>query len=394
MTEEAVRKLQPTPSVQVDYFDALQPGLVLRVSYGGTKTWRALHYHKVNGKTVPRAYTLGRYPTLDLKQAREKARAFLTNPEAAREKAAQGSFSHVLENFLRRHVDANGLRSAPEIKRSFTKYVLPKWGERPFVDIRRTDVAALLDHVEDEHGPRQADLVLAYLRKLFGWYEARDESYRSPIVRGMRRDKPSERRRERVLSDDEIRAFWKASDKAHLYFGPFVRLLFLTAQRRDKVASLRWDEIDDGIWTVTTEAGEKGNAGTLPLPPIALDILEAIPRIVGNPFVFPGSNPKPAPINSFSQRKAELDAIMKSILPDMAPWTLHDLRRTARSLMSRAEVRSDIAERVLGHAIVGVEGVYDRHSYGKEKADALLHLAMLISEIVKTPGKSIVSTQP
>ncbi len=268
LTEEMVRKVQPQADQQVDYFDTLCPGLVLRVSYGGTKAWRALHYHKLNGKTLPRIKTLGRYPAIDLKTARERAREFLADPEAAREKVDRGSFAQVLANFLQRHVDANGLRSAPEIKRAFGKYVLPKWADRQFVDIRRNDVAALLDYVEDEHGPRQADLVLAYLRKLFGWYEARDEDYRSPIVRGMRRDRPSERKRKRILSDDEIRTLWAASEKAHVFFGPFVRLLLLTAQRRDKVASMRWDEIDDnGAWSIPSEDREKGNAGILSLPP-------------------------------------------------------------------------------------------------------------------------------
>jgi integrase len=90
------------------------------------------------------------------------------------------------------------------------------------------------------------------------------------------------------------------------------------------------------------------------------------------------------PFNSFSQRKEELDAK----LPAMPQWQLHDLRRTARSLMSRAGVRPDISERVLGHAIPGVEGVYDRYSYADEKADALNQLAALVEQIVKSPRAS------
>jgi integrase len=113
------------------------------------------------------------------------------------------------------------------------------------------------------------------------------------------------------------------------------------------------------------------------LPKLALDLIEAQPRIVGNPHVFAARGK--GPFNSFSQRKEELD----HKLPGIEPWTLHDLRRTARSLMSRAGVRPDIAERVLGHAIGGIAGVYDRHRYDAEKADALNKLAHLSETIIK-----------
>jgi integrase len=108
----------------------------------------------------------------------------------------------------------------------------------------------------------------------------------------------------------------------------------------------------------------------------ALAILEGLPRISGNPYVFASGERKH--FNSWSQRKQELD----EKLGEISPWVIHDLRRTARSLMSRAGVRPDIAERTLGHAIIGVEGVYDRHSWRDEKADALQRIANLIEGIL------------
>ena len=112
------------------------------------------------------------------------------------------------------------------------------------------------------------------------------------------------------------------------------------------------------------------------MPAMALEIVEKQPRIAGNPYVFPGRGK--IAFNSFSQRKAELD----EKLSDMDPWVIHDLRRTARSLLSRAGVRPDISERVLGHTIAGVEGTYDRHSYADEKRDALERLAVMIQQIL------------
>ena len=168
------------------------------------------------------------------------------------------------------------------------------------------------------------------------------------------------------------------------HFGGLVKVLLLTAQRRDKVATMQWDDISGDTWTIVSAEREKGNAGSLRLPPLVLDIINAQPRIAGNPYIFPGRGA--GPFNSFAQRKDELDAK----LPKMPPWVLHDLRRTARSLMSKAGVQRDHAERVLGHAIPGVEGVYDRHRYDDEKADALLRLAALVERILNPSTDNVV----
>jgi integrase len=381
LTEEGVRKLKPTPDKQIDYFDQGLPGLVLRVSYGGAKTWRALYY--VNRK--PRTHKLGRYPILKLDKAREKARAFLEDPQAALARAATGSFKDIAEDFMRRHVEANALRSKAEIERCLNKYILPQWKDRQFVELRRGDVTTLLDDIEDENGPRQADLVLAIVRKMMNWYAARVDDYASPIVRGMQRTKPAERRRKRILDNDEIRALWKATDDTGT-FGAIVKVLLLTGQRRRKVAAMRRGDIVDGEWRINSTDREKGHAGALRLPQMVLEIIEAQPSIDGNDYVFAVGGGE-GHFNSFSQRKEEID----KLLPDVPAWTIHDLRRTARSLMARAGVRPDIAERVLGHAIAGVEGVYDRHEYSEEKADALKRLAALIGTILNPPEGNVVA---
>lgn len=406
LTEEGVKKLNVKAGTQVDFFDSGLTGLVLRVSRGhnkaeGTKTWRALYYVKDAGKTKPKTHKLGRYPHLSLKAARDKARDFLADPQKALAKAAEGSFKQVAEAFLKRHVEANGLRSEAEIRRCLIRYVYPKWQDRSFDEIRRGDVAALLDEIEDKNGARQADYVLAVVRKLCHWYQARNEHYSTPIVFGMRRTKSADRERRRILSDDEIKAAWRLAPEIHPTYGAIVKLLLLTAQRRDKLATMRWDDIDkQSVWTIQSEDREKGNAERLRLPKLAVEIIDSLPRIDGNPFVFAGSlrgrrisadvEREPPSFNSFSQRKAELDEKMLVGMPEAAakklredPWVHHDLRRTAKSLMSRAGIRPDISERVLGHAIVGIERVYDRHQYDDEKANALERLAALIQLIIE-----------
>ena len=131
----------------------------------------------------------------------------------------------------------------------------------------------------------------------------------------------------------------------------------------------------------------RGAGGSRLASCLLLDIIGRLPRIMGNPFVFAPSDRGAPP--AFITRKLELNKMMREQVPDMKPWVLHDLRRTARSLMSRAGILPHIAEQVLGHAIRGVEGVYDRHSYDDEKADALNRLADLVARIV-TPIDNVV----
>jgi integrase len=188
--------------------------------------------------------------------------------------------------------------------------------------------------------------------------------------------------RKRILNDDEIRAVWNAADGL---YGDLLKLALLTGQRQDKVASMRWDDISiDGAWHVPNGLREKGAGGTLVLPAMALDIIRTRPLLGDNPYVFAGRSD--SHFNGYAKAKAALDA--KVPIPH---WQFHDLRRTARSLMSRANVRPDVAERVLGHAIKGVEGVYDRHSYREEKAHALRALAGLIENILRPSAEKVVA---
>jgi integrase len=160
--------------------------------------------------------------------------------------------------------------------------------------------------------------------------------------------------------------------------------------------TMQWPDLnlETGVWTIRTEAREKGNPGTLKLPKTALDILQSQPRFAGNPCVFARARGRGHLENLWDPRRHIDDKLPK----DMLRWTLHDLRRTARTLLSRTfkdpaddkkvifpRVISEIAERVIGHAIGGVEGIYDRHEYEGEIAEALENLAAKIAYILNPP---------
>ena len=298
--------------------------------------------------------------------------------------AGPDSFRTIAENFLRRHVRKEKLVSGDEIERQLNFYVYAVLGNRPINDIRRSDIAALLDGIEDNNGATQADRVLATLRKLFNWHVSRDDDFISPVVTGMARTKPADRRRQRVLSGEEIRVLWPLLDGT---YGALLKMLLLTGQRLGVVRAMKWVDIDDqGIWTIpVTHKREKAHPGRLPLPLVALDIIAAQPRIAGNPHVFAATR-GPGSFNSFPKAKLRLDQqFLEALGGELEPWVLHSLRHTAKTLMARVGVSEFDSERTLGHVVSGIGGTYNHHDYTEEKGTALEKLAAEIGRIVDPP---------
>jgi integrase len=379
LTDDAIKKIKPGPK-RLTIPDPDMIGHYLRVTPNGAKSLVVV-VRDPFGKQI--WTTIDSTDHITIEDSRAKAREIRRRvkaglPATEPPPPAPDSFSSVAENWLTRHVKAKGLRTAGEIERCRNKYVFPHWGSRVFVSIGRSDIARLLDHIQDNHGARQADACLAQISSIMNWHASRIDGYNPPVVRGMRRTSTKESARTRILGDDELKAVWKAAEQ-NGQFGAFVRLALLLGPRRAKLATMRWSDIDeDGVWTIPTEAREKGTPGSLILPPLALDIIRAQPRIEGNPYVFHGQKPG-QPFTAFWKLQKRF---CEYHLPKMPRWTLHDLRRTSRSLASRAGVRPDVAERLLGHTQQGIAATYDRYSYAQEMAAALAAIASLIESIV------------
>jgi integrase len=338
--------------------------------------------------------TLGNADELPIERAREQAREVLQRvkaglPAVEPPPVKPDTFADVAENWLRRHVAAKGLRTQLDIERRLRRHVYPFWGKRAFTSLKRSDIAGLLDHVEDGSGKHEADYVLAIVRSISNWFAARNDGYSVPFVRGMRRVDPKTRARSRSLSDDELRKVWKAAEASDNAFGAFVQLAVLTAQRRSALVRMKWDAISpDGVWKMPVEERAKGVGGDLKLPPLALKIIRRQKKFASNPYVLAGRST--GPFNGFAKAKTALDQASK-----VTGWRIHDLRRTARSLLSRAGVISEHAERVLGHARGVIEATYDVHDFAPEKATALAKLAALVERIVNPPkGRVVVPMRP
>jgi integrase len=372
LTDKGVAALKPRDK-QFTCPDPLLRGHYIRVSPGGSKQFVAVA-RGPNGKQV--WTTIGSVELFGIDEARDKAREVIKRIKGGQDRAGPQSFEAVSADWLHRHVDAKGLRIAADIRRILRKYMVPAWGGREFAGIRRGDVTALLDKVEDMSGARTADKVLEVMSGISHWYERRNEDYTSPIVRGMKRYSIKEHARDRVLTDDEIRTLWTAAKTANGY-GALLQLLLLTGQRLAKVVTMRWQDVAaDGTWTIPAEAREKTNAKQLVLPKMALDIIRARPKFESNPYVLAGAKYGAHLCTAYPKSRGLRAAI------GFENFRLHDLRRTAKTLMVRAGVAPHISERVLGHVINGVEGTYDRHGYREEKAHALRALADLVESIV------------
>jgi integrase len=356
--------------------DPEQPGHYLRVPARSSRAPIAFAAvaRDPNGKQIWK--TIGTADAIGIDQARELARGAIRRIKSGQPTSEPGRLTvrDAAEQWLERHVRKNAFRTARESERIVNTYIVPHIGSRAIADVRRIDVAELLDRIEDENGQQMADGVLKVFRAISRWLQQRDESYNPPLTAGMGRVPKGEGRRKRILGDDEIRKVWRAEQEP---YSAFVKLALLTAQRREKLLTLRWDDLDsNGVWTIRTEAREKGNPGMLKLPQAALDIIEAQPRFVGNPYVFAGRNGGPTAKLGAGQYKQQFDKLC-----GVKDWRIHDLRRTARSLMARAGVQTEIAERVLGHAQGELIEIYDRHTYQDEMAAALEKLATLIKQI-------------
>lgn len=389
LNESAVENL-PTPEKgsRIHYFPEaivhgvqVPRGFGVRVTAAGVRSF--VLRRRVRGPGhADRTLTIGRWPDWKVPAAVQRARVLRTELEQgkdpiAQERAVKAAAGDTLKAVAESYMAREGvkLRSAEWRRKQLERLVFPKLGSRAIGDIRRIEIIELLDHIEDSHGPTMADQTLAILRRIFNWYAIRNEDFRPPVVRGMGRVNSREQARIRILSDDEIRTLWKFADGAKgadAVFGRLMKFLLLTGARRGEAAGMTWAELDDTDWILPAARNKTKIELVRPLSKLARSVLPG--RTEGSDFIFTADG---RPLTGFSNFKSKVKAAT-----GLAGWTPHDLRRTARSLMSRTGVPSDHAERCLGHVLTGVRGVYDRHEYHSEKAKAYDALATLIKRIL------------
>ncbi len=406
-SDRFLQAVKPPPPGErpIELWDDLVPGLGFRVGASGTRTFHVMT--RVNGRQVRQV--VGPYPATKLKHAREEAGEIIrqarkgVDPREQRrqvrreaERARRDTFAAVVEDFISKYAKPRNRRWA-ETDRIFRVNVTPAWGKRPIASIARREVIDLLEKIAAERGGYMSNRSLAVIRRLFSWAVERDVIDASPALNV----KPvgKEISRDRVLADDELRAFWKATEGDDYPWHPFLRTLLLTSQRRSEVATMRWQDLDlednKPLWSIPRQFVKADRLHDVPLAPEVVAILKDLPRHQGAHVFTTGDGT--VPVSGFMVAKHRVEKKMVEIMREAAEqagddpetvelprWTLHDLRRTAATNMA-----------VLNHSPGGTHGItaiYVRFRYDDERRQALEAWARRLDQIVtQAPPANVVA---
>jgi len=395
ITDLFAERVKPPPKGRVEYFDASFPGLCLRVTEGGVKSWCL--FFRIHGRQ--RRLTIGKHPAIKPAQARREAQRAL---EHVREGIDPGelkrsrrdnrleTFGDLVTEYLERQARPNTRATTfVNTKGDFDHNILPRWRKRSIASITKADVIALIDGIVDRGAAVQANRTLGRLKALYRWAIAKDLVPSSPAA-GI--DKPTEEEdRDRVLTDDEVRWFWRACQVEGWPYGPMCQLLLATAQRRSEISALIWQELDleRAQWTIPRHRAKSDREHVVALSGLALSILRPLPRY--SDLVF--SRRSEITPRGFSKAKVRIDTAMLAAkradgANDSIPgWTFHDLRRTATTGMARLKIPPHIADRVLNHSagtIKGVAKTYNKFEYLDERRDALEAWGRFVEGLIAT----------
>jgi integrase len=400
LTDISLQKIKAPAAGRIEVWDREFPAFGVRITDKGTKAFQLMY--RFGGKL--RRKTLGQYPVVTLSEAREQARTILNNAKAGHDpeliaklaRLQANTFASVCDRFLASY----DRRSRLEAQRYLTRD-LADWAARPIDTITRRDVIAAID-AKTKAGVYAARRLLAYTRLLFKWAHRKDLIETSPVVDI---EAPgTEQERDRVLSAAEIEALWRAWGRMEWPFGPMLKLLLLTGQRRDEVASMRWSDIRarkdeqakpvsqftaiEWVWTIPRESTKGDRSHEVPLSAAAMEILGSLPRLQ-SPYVFPARGNAANHVSGYSKAKARSDE-----LSGVSDWRLHDLRRTLGTGLAGLGIPVSTISKVLNHAEGGVTKIYNRHSYWPEKKAALEAWAQKLGGIVGNEGGNNVVAMP
>jgi integrase len=437
LTQAAVERLKAPANGRVEYWDSQLPGFGLRISAPrpgskeGRRTWQA--FYRVNGKMVRE--TLGSLAVIpDVAKARHLARESMARArsgahpveerrreeqqalqQAEAERArAQNTLAVVIDRYLE---DARTGRNRKrpmrrdyyaETKRTLERDVKAALGERPVSEINRSAVRELLAGIVDRGAPSQANHVLTYLKALLNWAVSEDLLAKNPAD-GIKMPGPRIERR-RALDDDEIRLFWRACDKIGWPFGPLFELLLLTGQRRDELAQATWPEfgdLDKRLWRIPPERTKNNREHLVHLSPLAIEILDALPRIGRRGYVFSTGRRGDTPVSGWSHAAERLAVTMVELRrQDLAEagrdqqgvspvehFTRHDLRRTAATGMAAIGVAPHLVDKILNHTtgkISGVAAIYNRFEYLPERKAALEAWSRHVESLIRPTPSNVV----
>jgi integrase len=416
LTNRGLKALKPAAAgKRYDVMDGVVPGFGIRVTETGRRTF--ILVARYAGASNPTRRALGEYGELTLEEARGKARSWIAlikqgiDPQTQEERQRhatriqqRNTFSVVAEDFIKEKLPSE--RKGREVERDIRREFIPAWGKRPIADLTPADVREVVKAAKDRGAPYQAHNLLTIARRLFSW--AIDQHVYGVEASPCERLKPKaiigkKIFRTRILDDDELRAFWRATRRLGYPYGPLFRMLTLTGQRKSEVAEARWSEIDlpRKLWTIPAGRMKADAAHVVPLSDDVVAILESLPRFKKGECLFSTSFGVKA-VNGFSKTKERLDhrmlrswrALARARGDDRSkaqiePWVIHDIRRTMRTGLSALPVVDLVRELVIAHTKPGLHKVYDQHAYVDEKRRALDLWAARLRSVVEPAPASV-----
>lgn len=372
-TDTSVKRLK-AGATRYEVRESGSRGFGVRVLPSGIKSWFTTYRSRANRKL--QRVTHGEVGVVSLEDAHiahaELRKALAVGQDPAAEKRRQrgvqraqtldpgDTVADLAELYVRREL--GGKRSGAELERVLRHDVLPVIGALPVALVTRRTLVGMLDRIVDSGRPALANKVLMVTRRMLNFAVERGDIENNPAL-GMRNPAPISRR-DRVLSDGEIRAAWHGTEQPFHRFA--LRWLLATGCRRGELVGARWDEIQGNAWTVPAERVKSRKEHTVPLSAVMRELLDELPRV--------GPHLLPAVRGDGAMVAATLNGALSAVIKreGLAHFTLHDLRRTCRTYWSQMRVESDVAEALLGHAIGNaVQGTYDRYQRFPEKQAAL-----------------------
>lgn len=381
ITKKSIDALEPSSSSQF-LWDTDLKGFGAKITPSGSISY-VLQFRMGGRETIARRYTIGAHgspwtPTT----ARSEAERLLLlvgqgiDPVEADKQRRREAIDLAFDNYARhftRSCKGEGWRRL--VERVVRLHLEPVLHKKPLPSINRADIVSVLDHMPDEQIANRRN-VFAVMRRLFRWAVSRGDLDRSPME-GMETPPPV-RPRDRWLADDELRLIWNATPECHHCFGPIVRLLITTGQRREEVCGMHWQELDrkERLWALPSQRTKNNEPNRIPLNQLAISELDDLaggekwPR-KGRVFATASG----ASFTGYHKGKVKLDSVIEEREGEpLPPWRLHDLRRTLATNFQRLGVRFEVTEAVLNHVSgsrAGVAGVYQRHDWREEKVKAL-----------------------
>lgn len=416
-----VRAFKPAePKTRYRVPDTEVRGLSIQVTDTGHKSF--ILYTRYPGSSAPARRALGEYGTLSLAEAREKARAWKAlikrgiDPRdeerrtlEAEQQKRDTTFAAIAEDFIREKLPTE--RRGAAVERELRRDLMPDLGAKAITEVTERDILRLIN-AKKRTAPAAARNLLALCKRLFSWaIDQRVYGLDSSPCQNLRPTRIIGERlpRDRILSDDELRALWLAADQMPYPHGTVYKILMLTGLRLNEAAEAKRSEFDmaDRVWTVPA-ARMKGREGkarphVVPITNAIETELYAIPNLQGATYAFSTSHGE-RPVSMGSKIKEKVDGLMLAELRKMAeargedletvelaPWKNHDIRRTVRSGLARLRISEATSEAILAHVRPGIIGVYNHHDYMDEKREALEMWAARLTSIVKPKPANVVT---